>query len=351
MLISMGKREVGDGTSVFIVFEAGPTHTGLESAKKLAFHAKESGADAIKFQITDHNKLIYDKSLMFSYQALNEKGNTYPVTEPLYDIWQRRYMPREDWVSLKSYCDKIGICFFATIFSCDDIDFVKSIGVDSLKIASQDTNYQDLIEYAATKGLPVQVDTGGSSLGEIERAVDWVMSCNNDKVIINHCPSGYPARLESVNLKMIQTLKSIFRFPVAFSDHNPGYEMDIAAVAVGANIIEKTITLDRTQRSCEHMFSIEPTDMKHFVETVRSIEVALGSNRRVLAPEECTKRDSIRRSAYLIRDVEAGEEISGGDIQFMRPGWGIKPCEYQRFVGRKYSQAIKAGSMLTPEII
>lgn len=348
MLISMGNRDVGDGLPVFIVFESGPTHTGLESAKKLALHAKEAGADAVKFQITDHNKLIHDRKLMFSYQAINAKGDIETVTEPLYDIWQRRWMPTEDWRELKRYCDEIGINFFATIFSPDDVELVYEMGCHSIKIASQDTNYKDLIEYAAGKNIPVQLDTGGSSLGEVERAVDWIREQGNEKIIINHCPSGYPARLESINLKVIRTLKKIFPYPVAFSDHTPGWEMDVAAVAVGANIVEKTITLDRTQRSCEHMMSLEPTEMERFVEIIREVETALGSERRVLTPEEREKRQSVCRSAYLVRDVKAGEPMQRTDFEFRRPGYGIEPHEYHRYLGLDYRKNLKAGHMLAP---
>jgi N,N'-diacetyllegionaminate synthase len=348
MLISMGERDVGQSTPVFIVFEAGPTHTGLESAKQLATHAKQAGADAIKFQIADFKRLVRDRSLQFGYQAIDSQGEIFSVTEPLYDIWQRRWMPPEDWQALKAYCDAIGICFFATIFSSEDVDLVRSMGVHSLKVASQDTNYQELIEYAADTGLPIQLDTGGSSLGEVERAIDWIRERGNDKILINHCPSGYPARLESIHLRMIQTLKSMFPYPVAFSDHNPGWEIDVAAVAVGAHIIEKTITLDRTQRSCEHMFSLEPNEMVQFVQAIRTVETALGSERRIITPEQRQTRDNVRRSAYLVRDVKAGELFTREDVVFMRPGHGIRPEEYHRFLGLAFGRDIPAGANLHP---
>lgn len=348
MRISLGNRDVGDGLPVFIVFEAGPTHTGLDSAKELSSHAREAGADAIKFQITDHDRLIQDRGLMFSYNILNENGQMEPVSEPLYDIWERRYMPPEDWKALKAHCDQIGLNFFATIFSPEDVDLVVEMGCHSIKIASQDTNYQDLIEYAAGKGLPVQLDTGGSSLGEVERAVDWLLEAGNDQILINHCPSGYPAHAESIHLRMIGTYKKIFPYPVAFSDHTPGWRMDVAAVAVGANIVEKTITLDRTQRSCEHLMSLEPPEMREFVEIIREVETAMGSERRALTAEQRAKREDTRRSAYLVRDVRAGEPLRREDFEFRRPGYGIKPHEYRRFLGLHYKEDIEAGHMLKP---
>jgi N,N'-diacetyllegionaminate synthase len=351
MLVSMGNRKVGSGTPVYIVFEAGPTHTGLDVAKKLADHAKSAGADAIKFQITDHRKLIQDRELLFNYKIIDKNGKIKSVTEPLFDIWERRYMPVEDWKNLKKYCDRIKLHFFATVFSKDDVDLVCEMGCDSLKIASQDTNYQDLIQYAAEKKIPIQLDTGGSSIGEVERAVDWILEKNNNQIIINHCPSGYPARLESINLNIIKTLKSMFEYPIAFSDHTPGWEMDVAAVSIGANIIEKTITLDRTQNSCEHMMSLEPHEMKRFVSVIRETEIALGSNRRIITPEERKIRKSTRRSAYLITNVKANDIIKREDFEFCRPGYGIKPDQYKKIIGKTYKKNLKKGQMLSDDDI
>lgn len=348
MRISFGNREVGDGLPVYIVFEAGPTHTGLASAKELAEHAKAAGADAIKFQITDHNRLIQDRELMFSYKVLTNEGQMESVSEPLYAIWERRYLPAEEWKALKAYCDEIDLHFFATIFSPEDVDLVVEMGCDSIKIASQDTNYRDLIEYAARKGLPVQLDTGNSSLGEVERAVDWIVEQGNDQILINHCPSGYPAHTESIHLRMIGTYKEIFPYPVAFSDHTPGWKMDVAAVAAGANIVEKTITLDRTQRSPEHLMSLEPAEMSEFVEIIREVEVALGEPRRELNTEQRENREATRRSAYLVRDVKSGEPLRRDDFEFRRPGYGIKPDEYPRFLRLAYRNDLPAGHMLEP---
>lgn len=347
MILAMGKRSVGEGQGVFIVFEAGPTHTGLAVAKELAQHAKDAGADAIKFQITDHRKMIDDHSLLFNYDVIDSFGNVETVSEPLFDIWERRWMPVDDWRELKHFCDDAGIAFFATVFSEEDVDLVCEMGCDSLKIASADTDYQDLIEYAARKGLPVQLDTGSSSLAEVERAVDWIREAGNDNIIINHCPSGYPARLESINLNIIKTLKQTYPYPVAFSDHTPGWEMDVAAISSGADIIEKTITLDRTQRSCEHIMSLEPAEMKEFVRIIRDVEIALGDVRAIIGPEERDKRSRIRRSAYLVKDVRAGELLERKDFEFRRPGFGIKASEYRQYIGKPYKQDMKSGSLLT----
>jgi N,N'-diacetyllegionaminate synthase len=352
MIISMGSRNVGQGTPVYIVFEAGPTHTGLNSAKKLANLAKEAGADAIKFQITDHNRLITTKDIPFSYGILTDRQTEKieTITEPLIDIWKRRYMPREDWRLVKEYCDELRLDFFATIFFPEDVDFMLELGVHSLKIASQDIGYQDLIVYAAKKGVPVQLDTGNATIGEVERAVDWIRDQGNDQIIINHCPSGYPARLESINLNVVSTLKKMFPYPVAFSDHTPGWEMDIAARSVGADMIEKTVTLDRETRSCEHVMSLEPPEMKNFVDSLRRIDIALGDSRRIITEEQRNAAMGVIRSGFMTRDVKAGALLSRDDFDFRRPGYGVvRPDSYQHHLNRKFARDLRSGNMIREE--
>lgn len=353
MAISMGRRNVGEGENVYIVCEAGPTHNGLESAKKLAAAAKEAGADAIKFQIADHKRLITTKDVPFSYGIVKTKDSKdfETITEPLIDIWERRYMPREDWSELKKYCDQLDIDFFATIFFEEDVDFLVDLGVASLKIASQDIEHEDLIRYCAKKGLPIQLDTGSASLAEVERAVNWCNEEGNEKIIINHCPSGYPARVESIHLRMLQTLKQMYpTYAIAFSDHTPGWSMDIAARAVGADIIEKTITLDRTTRSCEHVMSIEPDDIKEFVADMRDLDIAMGENRRVLTREQIDKAQAVRRSGFLVKPVKSGEALTREHFDFRRPGFGVvQPPTYKNYLGRTFNKDLEIGHMINNE--
>lgn len=350
-VIEMGRAAVGADCPTYIVFEAGPTHTGFESAKALAKAAKSAGGDAIKFQVADHNRLITTPDVLFSYDILvdRETGERKTVTEPLIDIWERRHMARQNWQALFSYCKEIDIDVFATVFFEEDIDWLVEAGVCCLKIASQDVVHKDLVIAAAKTGLPVQIDTGNATIGEIERSFDWILDAGNEKGIINHCPSGYPARLDSINLHMLTTLKEMFGAPVAFSDHTPGWDMDIAAVALGADMIEKTITLDRMTKSCEHMMSIEPEDMGRFVRAIRDMEIALGNSRRVLPKDIKESRWSVMRSPYLKHGVAQGDIFSTDDIEFRRPGFGLKPDRYHMFLGRPFSKPLELGHMLTED--
>jgi len=285
---------------------------------------------------------------MFEYEVLinRETGETEKISEPLYDLLERRSLNKEQWIELKKYAGHRNLAFFATIGFEEEIDLIEEIGCHSIKIASADVNHIPLIRKAAKTGLCIQLDTGNSTLGEIEQAVDCILREDNQNIIIHQCPSGYPAHLTSINLRIIQTLKTMFELPVAFSDHTPGWDMDIAAVALGANLIEKTITEDRTTRSVEHIMSIEPDDMVRFIKVIRDLEVALGSSRRIMCPEELIKRNKIRRSVYLVEDVKADQTLGNVKVDFRRPGDGIAPDTYEGLTNARFARDLPAGKKL-----
>jgi sialic acid synthase SpsE len=346
--VQIGGVCIGDNAPCFITFEAGPTHQGLQSAKRLAKHAKDAGGNAIKFQVFDPMRLVADPTLPFTYQVLMDvvSGEMQTVTEPLRDILLRRYLQLGEWRELKAYCDEIGLSFFATACFHEDVDFLVEIGCQSIKIASADVNHLPFIRYVARTGLCVQLDTGMASLGEIEIAVDVIRAEGNNNIVIHHCPSGYPAHLESINLNAIPTIKRAFSCAVAFSDHSVGWDMDIAAVAIGVNMLEKTITEDRTTRSVEHVMSLEPKDMRRFVEIIREVEVALGNPRRVLSEVERNKRNAIRRSLHVAHDLPAGHTLIEADIDYRRPGTGITPDRLSEVLARTLAMNKVAGQQL-----
>ena len=348
MNVQLGNRCIGDGHPVFIVFEAGPTHDGLASAKQLVRCAARAGADAVKFQILDPGRLVPDRNQMFSYEILLDKktGKRETKTEPLYDILVRRYLTLDQWREVKRCCDELGILFFSTVTFKEEVDFLMEIGSPTIKICSGDINHFPLIRYCAQTGAVIQLDTGNATIGEVERAFDEVLAAGNRNVIIHNCPSGYPARLESINLRMIPTLKQMFGCPAAFSDHTPGWQMDIAAVALGANMVEKTITLDRTAPSVEHLFSIEPDEMNAFVTDIRNLETALGSSRRQLGPEERARGIGGRRSIVLKQDVKKNQSIDDSVIDYARPGTGIAPEMADVITKKRFTKDLRAGRLL-----
>ena len=349
MAVSIGDRAVGDGNPCFITFEAGPTHSGLKSAKRLTRLAAEAGADAIKFQMLDADRLVADKEKPFSYGILadRESGRVETKTESLYEILKRRELEPAEWRELAEYAHDLGIAFFCTACFEDEIDLLCEIGCQSIKIASADINHLPLIRHAARTGLCIQLDTGSSTIGEVERAVDAILAEGNEQIIIHHCPSGYPARLESINLRVIPTLKRMFEdIPIAFSDHTPGWEIDIAALALGANLLEKTITEDRMTPLVEHVMSLEPDEMQTFVRTIREVETGLGHARRLMSEKERESGKAVRRSAYARQDIAPGSTITEADIEYRRPGDGIPPDLHDMLLAATPKRRIKAGEKL-----
>ena len=347
-MVKINNTAIGDGYPCYITFEIGPTHDGLDSAKRLIKHAADAGANAVKFQISDPDREVSDKTQMFSYGILKnrETGEIETVEEPLYDLLKKRSLADEQWVELKKYSDEQGIDFFSTVDFKENIELLVKLGCHSIKIGSADVNHFPLIRQAAKTGMCIQLDTGMATLGEIERAVDVVRSEGNENIIIHHCPSGYPARLDSINLKIIKTLKKMFSYPIAFSDHTPGNEMDIAAVVLGANMVEKTITEDRMTPSVEHVMSIEPNEMKDFVRTIREVEIGLGTGRRVMHSEEIKKRNALRRSVFLIEPAKKGQRLGDCKVEFRRPGFGIHSDQFEFLKDNILVRNIDSGQMI-----
>ena len=346
--IRIGERLVGSGHPVYIVFEAGPTHDGLSMAKKLADMAADAGADAIKFQILDADKLVSSHEALFSYERLvdRESNGTETVTEPLLDILRRRELKREEWAELIDYCQSRGVEFFSTATNAEELEFLASHGVKTVKVCSGDVTYHKFLRETAQYNWSVQVDTGSATLGEVEQAVGVLEDAGCAKIIINHCPSGYPARLESINLRILSTLQTMFAYPIAFSDHSSGCDMDIAAVALGANIIEKTITLDKTTRSPEHIMSLEPAEGQNFVRRIRELEVALGGSRKKMSPSERQGQMVARRSLFAGKDAPAGTVLTTDMIRYSRPDNGIPADQDHLILGRTLRKPVKDGDIL-----
>lgn len=343
MNIKIGNRNVGDGHKTFIVFEAGATHTGVESSKKLIDVAKESNADAIKFQVINAERLMC-KDLKFTYSTI--KGE---ITEPLIKILKRRELSQDEWREVKEYADKKNIIFFATADFPENVDLLVELNSAALKVASADIDNIPLIKYVAKTGLPVILDTGGAAIGEIEYAIDVIRNEGNENYMIMHCPRGYPAKLDKINLKMIKSLKELFQCPIGFSDHTPGYHMDVAALALGANAIEKTITLSRNIVGPEHIMSLEPHETKDFVKILREVELGMGNTR---FPVEINgKRGIYRRSITAKRKIKKGDIIREEMLDYRRPGYGISPKDVNLIIGSIARRDIEEGEILTWDVV
>lgn len=277
-LCSIDGKVIGDGHPVYLVAEAGATHTGLESAKKLVDIAVEAGFDAVKFQMVDADRLLSDKGQMFGDRKL-------------YDILKQRELNDEEWQKLSRYCEEKDIPFIVTVTYKDHAD-----KFPHLKISSGDIDYYDLIEYAATQADTLQIDTGNAELWEVEKAVQ-IVEKYGIPYILHHCPSGYPSTPEKENLRMIQTYKQVFGCPVGYSVHCGFQEPIIAAIAMGANLVEIPIKEYSTVSiSPEARYAFLPDESKTLIFNLRNIEKSFGSPRRIMSEEERRNAMKNRRS-------------------------------------------------------
>lgn len=348
--ITIGGTPLGVGKKVFVVFEAGPTHDGFETACKLVDVAVEAGADAVKFQTVDVDEIMPDRTQQFTYEYLADRatGRFETISESLWEILKRRELTWDEWRKLYEYCKNAGVAFFSTATNERELEFLASLGCDTVKICSGDITYHHLLRLAARYDWAVQIDTGGATLAEVENAIEVLEEAGCDKIIINHCPSGYPARLESINLRVITTLLGLYpNYVVAFSDHTPGSVMDVAAISLGAQMIEKTITLDRTIRSPEHIMSLEPHEASDFIKNVREVEIALGNPRRLMCAEERAGREGARRSLYYAQDFSAGHILKQEDLEYARPGNGIAAHLDSLVLGRGLLKDVTKGDKIS----
>ena len=334
-----------------VVFEIGPTLDSLETAIQLADASKEAKADAVKVQMLDPDDLLINKDLKFDYLQLSGDHSIINKSELLYDILERRYLTDNEWKVFFQHCSDIGIPVFATVTNHHYISLARSLGATELKIASADITYLGLIEGAARTELPVHLDTGNASLNEISEAIRVVRANGSGNLVVHYCPPGYPASIENVHLEIITFLREEFDVAVGYSDHSPGVNFNIAAITLGADIIEKTLTFSRTSNGPEHMFSIEVSEAKLFVETLRSIEFVT-QMRRSHITELFSQNPSklMRRSLYASRDIEVDATLQAADVVVCRPGIYLEPSELTGLLGRVTNKHIAQGSPLRLEL-
>lgn len=306
---------------IFIIAEAGVNHNGrLNLAYELVDVAKEAGADAIKFQTFKAEKVVSSKAPKAEYQKKATSSD-----ESQLEMIKKLELSFEDFVKLKKYCDKKGIMFLSTPFDHQSIDFLYNL-IDIYKIPSGEIINYPYLKHIAAKNKPIIMSTGMTNLGEVEEAINTIRTVNSEaKISLLHCTTNYPTSYEEVNLKAIQTLAIAFKLPVGYSDHTLGIEVPIAAVALGARIIEKHFTLDKKLLGPDHKASLEPGELKEMIKAIRNIEKALGNGIKKPNKSEIEIIKVARRSLISTRDIRVGEIIKESDIIIKRPGTGIPP--------------------------
>lgn len=323
ILLKNGRR-IGAGQPCYIMMDIAANHNGdLNTAKELIKKAAEAGADAVKFQTYRAEDLYSKKTPQFSRDTMKP-----------YDLIKSVQHPRE-WIPvLFEYAQSLGIDFLSSPFDNDAVDLLDASGVCLFKVASLEIVDLRFLKYIASKGKPMILSTGMASLGEIEEAIDAVKSTGNVNIALLHCNTCYPSPVHIVNLKAMETLCSAFGLPTGFSDHTLGWHIPIAAVAMGACVLEKHFTLDRKQAGPDHGFSIEPEELKLMVGQIRDIEKALGDGRKKVSKEEMENYEKGRRSLIARVDIPKGTVISEDMLMAKRPGYGIKPKYFDIVVGR-----------------
>ncbi|MGI5090965.1 N-acetylneuraminate synthase [Treponema socranskii] len=327
-----------------IIAEAGVNHNGsIELAKKMVDSAKSFGVDYIKFQ-TGKPELVTSKfALMADYQKKNIGKD-----ESQLDMIKKIMLKAEDFPVLKKYCDDIGIKFCSTPFDLISIDVLVPLGMDFMKVPSGEiTNLPYLRKIAAIK-IPVVMSTGMSTLGDIEAALDVLYKggLSIDDITLLHCNTEYPTPFVDVNLKAMLTLKQCFGTKVGYSDHTKGIEVSIAAVAMGATVIEKHFTLDRTLPGPDHIASLEPKEMQKMVRAIRNIEQSMGNGLKYVTDSERKNMAIARKSIVAACDIKIGDVFTERNLITKRPGNGISPMLWDKIVGTKASRNFKEDELI-----
>lgn len=316
-----------------IIAEAGVNHNGsLKMAKQLVDVAKNAGADYVKFQTGVPEKVIS----VFAEQAEYQKVNT-GIRESQLDMVRKIMLSFADFVALKEYCDRIGIKFLSTPFDFDAIDFLASLQIDYMKIPSGEITNLPYLRKIARLKIPVILSTGMSDMKEIEMALDVLVKngMQQENLALLHCNTEYPTPYEDVNLRAMLTLRDTFGVRIGYSDHTQGIEVPIAAVAMGAEIIEKHFTLDRALPGPDHKASLEPNELKAMVTSIRNIEQALGSGIKTVSVSERENMAIARKSIVAAKTIKAGEIYTEENLTVKRPGNGVSPMMWDSVLGQK----------------
>jgi N-acetylneuraminate synthase/N,N'-diacetyllegionaminate synthase len=332
-----------------IIAEAGVNHNGdLNLAKQLIDVAADAGADYVKFQTFKAEKLVSKEAKKAEYQS----KNFLEEDDSQFGMLKKLELSEEDHYTLQKYAKEKQIKFLSTGFDEESVDFLDQMGMDLFKIPSGEITNYPYLKHIAQKGKAVVLSTGMSTKAEIKEAIDVLLmfGVSKDELTVLHCTTEYPAPLAEVNLKAMVGIGEEFGVKIGYSDHTPGVEVPIAAVALGATVIEKHFTLDRALPGPDHKASLEPGELMYMVQCIRNIELALGSPEKVVTPSEEKNRAVARKSIFLSKDQKKGHKLMEGDLVMKRPGSGISPMQVEQLVGKELLADVKADTMLQYEL-
>jgi N,N'-diacetyllegionaminate synthase len=344
--IRIGDREVGQDCPCLVVAEIGVNHNGdPRLAAEMIDAIAKSGAECVKFQTFTADEFVSDGNEIYSYISQGQE-----VSEPMLEMFRRLEIGRGELPALFARARNAGLIAMSTPADRAAVDLLDDLGVPAFKIGSDDLVYTPFIEYVASKGKPVIISTGMADESDIERAVTTILGAGNSQIVILHCVSEYPTPPSDVNLNKILTLKERFGFPVGFSDHTFGISASVGAVVLGACVIEKHFTLDRTLPGPDHRFSADPLELERLVRNVGEVQMCLGASELEPTAAERDMAKLCRRSIVAARTLEAGHTISFDDLAFRRPGTGLLPYELDEVIGKVTRDKVGAGTAITLDL-
>lgn len=327
---------------VFIIAEAGINHNGnLEIAKKLVNVAVDAGCNAVKFQTFKAENIASKHAKQAEYQIKNTA-----IEESQYEMLKRLELSEEYHYELIKHCHACGIMFMSTPFDEESGDILEKMGVEVFKIPSGEITNLPFLRHIARKGKPIILSTGMSYIGEIEEALNEIREEGNNQILLLHCVSNYPAKFEDVNLNAMITMKNTFKIETGYSDHTLGIAASIAAVALGAKVIEKHFTLDRDLKGPDHKASLIPEELNELVKSIRNIEKALGDGIKKPAVSEQNTIEVARKSIVAKVDIKKGMKISSEMLCIKRPGTGIQPKFSELIIGAQLKEDLEKDQIL-----
>jgi N-acetylneuraminate synthase len=343
------KTKIFNYSKPYVIAEIGSNHNGdMELARKLIAAAKKSGADCVKFQSWTKDSIFSRKKYDDNYFVADDYRERSDYT--LEEIVQEYSISEDELLEMKLFADKLNIDCTSTPFSKKEADFlVDTLDSPFIKVASMDLNNYPFLEYLAKKGKPIIISTGLSEAYEIDKAVKVIESVGNKQITILHCVATYPPEDSDVNLNNIKTLMSMYPdYPIGFSDHTLGTTIPLAAISLGACVVEKHFTLDKSMEGWDHKISATSDEMSEIVQNAKRINEALGSF-RITATESQEKKREFRRSIVMTKNIQAGEVIKIDDIDYKRPGGGFDPGMTEFLVGRTVNKNLPYDHILTKE--
>jgi N-acetylneuraminate synthase len=345
--VVVGSQAIGPGHRCFVIAEAGVNHNGdLALARALVDAAVAAGADAVKFQTFRAERLVTADAPKAEYQL-----RTTNARESQFEMLKRLELADEEHRALLAYCRSRDIMFLSTPFDETSGDFLASLGVPALKVPSGEITNLPFVRHVAGIGKPIILSTGMASLSETAAAVDAICETGNRSLVLLHCVSNYPADPADANLKAMATLRDAFGVPSGFSDHTMGDAIAVAAAALGASVIEKHLTLDRSLPGPDQQASMEPEPFRDMVRRIRDVEAGLGTGRKEPTPREAAVARIARRSLVAARRIPAGTLIEAEMVAIRRPGTGLAPDQLPSIVGKRTRVDVPEGALLTREML